>query len=1321
MSKTVLSESTPHQIARHVFLLLVIALLAPLSAQAAAPTCAPQIATGSGTPAGAGPVSMTEAHALAIKTDCTLWAWGGNSYGQLGDGSTTSSLTAKQIGIDFVIVAATSNTSVALKRDGTLFGWGSWPYNSPTPIQIGTGFTAISAGVSHFLALKGNGSLWAWGSNWSGQLGNGTQIDSPTPIQIGTGFTSVAAGLGFSVAIKSDGTMWGWGNASGGLTFIPNSLTPVQIASGFTKVVANNHILALKGDGSLWAWGPNYAGQLGDGTRIDRTSPVQIGSGFASIAVSISDSAAIKLDGTLWMWGAFFGVTPTLISKNIARIAMDFNDYLIMKSNRRLWGWGNNASGVHGDGTTAFHISPIPALSLDIDSDSDGIPNGEDAFPLDAAASIDADGDRFPDQWNSGKSAADSTAGLRLDAFPEDPAASLDSDGDGFPNRWNTGKTAADSPRGLLDLYPGNALRAGDHDHDGADSLIDLFPTDPLRVQTQPSIAAAQDHSLALSGDGKLWQWGKLGVNWNMWPSPPTPKPSDLTPRQLGIGFVKIAAGYMHNLALKGDGSLWVWGDNQFGQLGDGVGFVFHAGIDVANYLSPEYVAAPKRIGNGFADIAANGYGSLALKRDGTLWAWGIFKGLFSPATGNTHIDAAHPIQIGSGFIAIAAGGVNADEGHFLAVKNDGTLWAMGNNNFGQLGDGTTTNSPTLIQIGSGFASVIAGWGHSFAFKTDGTLWAWGNNAFGELGDGTTTNRLRPTLIGNGFVEVSSGGVNTLALKSDGSLWTWGNNYYYSVNSLTPVQIGSGYSSIYAGSTGHSLAIKEDGSLWAWGSNDYGQVGDGTTTFVAAPKQIMASGFILDTDGDGVADRMDAFRTDPAASIDSDGDGYPDSWNTRKTAASSTTGLKLDGYPKDRLRSGIDSDGDGLDDAWEMANYGNLTTASAATVASGGLLDLAANQYALAPTASYSSILLNVTAVDATGGGQRSSLAKLSWDLVAQTLRAQAVDASNGAAMGNAVDFDPAYVVAGYLALDDLNGNGRSELALMGKHAVSGVIGVQIKDTSSGALISHSTLFGSTFRPLAMRSTPDINGDGHADLAVLAVDTTGSVQVALLDPLAGMALSMLNFGNGATATDLIAVADFSGNGKPDVGVLLRNQSSGAIGVQWIDVASALPVAQLQLFGTAPATALLSLPDINGNGRAEVVSIGSNNLGNTLIAIHDSYSSTLLGKLGSASTYAPIDYAIVPDSNGNLAGEIAMLAINVGSGVPNLLVKDSSTGTILAAVPIALNNVSKLVIASDLNGNGSTDIGILGVDPTTGSQRLLFVDIVSKKTLASIAM
>ena len=292
-----------------------------------------------------------EAHSLALKSNGTVWSWGSNIYGQLGNGTTTNTTIPVQV---LVLTGATAISaggwnSAALKKDGTVWTWG-WNTDGQlgdgtftdkiVPVQVPglTGIIAISAGTYHILALKSDSTVWAWGDNISGQIGDGTTIDRNTPIQISslTGVTAIATGRFFSLAVKSDGTVWTWGeNLYGQLgngTTTDNHI-PVKV-SGLTGIIKaatcgafECHV--IKNDGTVWAWGRNTYGNLGDGSITHKLTPVQM--------TGISD---------------------------VAGLAAGTNFSLLYKNDGTFWGCGRNASGQLGDGTFLQRNTLVQATSL---------------------------------------------------------------------------------------------------------------------------------------------------------------------------------------------------------------------------------------------------------------------------------------------------------------------------------------------------------------------------------------------------------------------------------------------------------------------------------------------------------------------------------------------------------------------------------------------------------------------------------------------------------------------------------------------------------------------------------------------------------------------------------------------------------------------------------------------------------------------------------------------------------------------------------------------------------------------------------------------
>jgi alpha-tubulin suppressor-like RCC1 family protein len=300
-------------------------------------------------------------------------------------------------------------------------------------------------------------------------------------------------------------------------------------------------------------------------------------------------------------------------------------------------------------------------------------------------------------------------------------------------------------------------------------------------------------------------------------------------------GVTAIAAGNTHTIALESDGTVWAWGQNVYGQLGDG---------STTNRSTPVLVSQLSGLTT-VAAVAAGGNHSLALKSDGTVWAWG-FNGLGQLGNGTTDSRSTPVLVSGlSGVTAIAAG-----RNHSLALKSDGTVWAWGDNAAGQLGDGTTVNRSTPVSGLTGATAIAARFDHSLALKSDSTMRAWGYNGFGQLGDGTTANRSTPVQVSGltGVTTISAGFYHSLAVKNDSTIWVWGYNQYGQLGDGTqtshtaPVRVsGITGASAIAGGDYHTVALMSDGTVWTWGFNRYGQLGadpTGTNMVRLSPGQV---------------------------------------------------------------------------------------------------------------------------------------------------------------------------------------------------------------------------------------------------------------------------------------------------------------------------------------------------------------------------------------------------------------------------------------------------------------------------------------------------
>jgi alpha-tubulin suppressor-like RCC1 family protein len=254
---------------------------------------------------GAAAISVGNGYAVALKNDGTVWAWGYNWNGQLGDGTTTAHKTPVQVaGISGVTaISAGGSDTIVLKSDGTVWGWGgnysgelgiggTWNLSQYSPVQaVGIScVVAIAEGDRTTIALKRDGTAWTWGANWNGQLGDGSTTDrnAPGPVSGLSGVVAISAGNSrFNMALVNDGTVWAWGapwdGQLGDGTLPPyysldNHPNPFHILglSGVTAISAGNGFAVVHNNDGIWAWGSNSSGQLGDGTITDHLTPVKV-------------------------------------------------------------------------------------------------------------------------------------------------------------------------------------------------------------------------------------------------------------------------------------------------------------------------------------------------------------------------------------------------------------------------------------------------------------------------------------------------------------------------------------------------------------------------------------------------------------------------------------------------------------------------------------------------------------------------------------------------------------------------------------------------------------------------------------------------------------------------------------------------------------------------------------------------------------------------------------------------------------------------------------------------------------------------------------
>lgn len=780
-------------------------------------------------------------HSLALQSDGTVWTWGQGIR-----------LPARLDNFDRVAAVSGGRThSLALRNDGTVWAWGGNEYGQlgnggnsgqGDPIQVEglTEIKAIAAGAFHSLALTDKGEVWAWGWNRWGQLGDGTLTDHKTPVRIQglKDVKAIAAGRFHSLAVTEDGSVLTWGiNEFGqlGTGNVANSNVPVKANISNIKAVATqgDFCAALDNNGYVWTWGLNRFGQLGNYNTVDSSNPIKVADidSVIAVATGMQHTMALKQDGTVWAWGC-------------------------------------NYNGRLGDGTNEQRYAPVQV-------------KGTAETPFTNCTGIDAgeyhtlafqkDGSIWAWGWNLNgslgvESPEESYYPVRSRVVFTNPAAPTWPDNkelkvllygkDSVTIEWtraldqeqekimvNAYRIYCDNKpvgtvyrnsnsyiiRGLeagkkytIKVEAGNT--AGELTSNGPEITITMPDWTPLDGSQQ--VSAGKNHTLFIDQEGRVWAWGQ-----NTFGQLGDGSTSDSTTVVAVKGLENItavAAGCEHSLALDNNNKVWAWGCNKNGQLGIG---------------STDDSTIPVQIESlqGIIAIAAGKEHSLALDQDGKVWAWGSDGCRQLGQGSDRQKDSKVPVSVVnlSGMVAIAA-----VDYYSAALKDDGTVWDWGLVHPGNFTNPNWTFVPGQVPGVIGACAIAVGPNHGAALRKDGTVWAWGDNGYGQLG---TNDYIKETSLNRGIANqvdgltqvkaVAVGNYYGMALKEDGSIWGWGHNKYGQLgdgttyNRLTPVQV-LGLSEVASISAGgyHTLGIKGDGSLWAWGYNDNGQLGDGTTT-----------------------------------------------------------------------------------------------------------------------------------------------------------------------------------------------------------------------------------------------------------------------------------------------------------------------------------------------------------------------------------------------------------------------------------------------------------------------------------------------------------
>jgi alpha-tubulin suppressor-like RCC1 family protein len=717
-------------------------------------------------------------HTCIINSSGGVQCWGDNQYGQLGNGTTT---------------------------------------DSPDPVSViglTSGVAAIGAAEFLTCALTTSGAVKCWGDNFDGQVGDGTAGGIRTSPVTVSGLTSgvIALSVGMwrhNCVVTAAGNVKCWGNndfsqigdgtgGTGDIGIVDDyRATPTLVCavggcgggalSGIVSVSAGAaHTCALTTTGAMKCWGWNLFSQLGDGTTTQRNAPVNVngkGSGVARIAAGLFDTCAVTTARALKCWGDYASIqSPDVpgLGSGVATVSMGTIHTCAVTTAGAVQCWGSNGSGQLGDGTTSDSTYyPVGVVGLD-----------EGVVSVTAAAGVHTCAFTVQDVllcWGSNR---ETQLGIGITSYRPSPVEVQ-------------GLGAAISAIGLGGQHSCAITNAGglkcwglsNYGQLGSTTAADFrpLPGDVAGLGTTvTSVVGGDQQTCALTAAGGVKCWGNGSTT-----------PSDVS--GLTSGVTMIAAGRLHTCALVG-GGVKCWGTNTSGQLGNGT---------LVNSGTPVNVSG---LSSGVAAISSGGRHTCALNTGGGVKCWGENEfgqvGDGSTTDRNTPADVS---SLSSGIAAVATGG-----DHTCAVTTGGGVKCWGNNQVGQ-GGGSSADSCEVAQGGvgggtvfypcnqtpadvsdlaSGVASLVAGREHTCALMTSGGVKCLGSNAFGELGRGSTTN--------------SSSAGDVLGLTS-------------------------GVASIAAGER-HTCALLSSGSVKCWGWNFYGQLGDGTAGIALTPVVVRVAG-----------------------------------------------------------------------------------------------------------------------------------------------------------------------------------------------------------------------------------------------------------------------------------------------------------------------------------------------------------------------------------------------------------------------------------------------------------------------------------------------
>jgi len=635
---------------------------------------------------------------LALRADGSVWSWGGNRNGQLGLGSSRSyeDVPNQIYGLTNIVdISAGTNHALAVRENGHIYAWGSnvdyqlgdgTADDSSSPIRLSVrNIVQVAAGACHSLMLDEDGQVWGTGTNSYGEIGDSTTSANRSPGKSDmTKAIFIAAGENFSLAIDhlNELNAWGrnrFGQLGRGTTTDRDYPVSTDLTHAVKKVAAGGEsAIALTTDGNVWTWGDNIDGQLGVGTTRDEYSPVRISelSNCVDVDINGHNGAAIQSDGTLWIWGSndtntlglnqplyYIGSTEIPSLSGFVKLSAGDGTSVGITSAGRAYTWGDNRDEMLG--VSSDEVISVPSM-IDLSSVEDVALGSDHASARRSSGRVYSWGRNNRGQLGDDdtRDSVDPVRSVGLTGIVEVDAGTqfgLALDDQGYVYAWGYGRY------GQL----GNG-----------DTINESYPTEITNLTDISGIAAGRRHGAAFDASGRTWTWGYN--NHGQLGDGTFDNSLDAYQVSYPRRVKQIEAGDYFTAALDRYGEVWTWGYNNHGQLGYGKTTLEYEEADsIPSFSNVKKIAA----GSDFC---------LALKEDGTVWGWGNNNSYQMGR--NVDRDYTSPVQIKglSNIVDIIAGST-----HSFAIDGNGKVYGWGSNRYSQLGIPRVLESLTPMKANS--------------------------------------------------------------------------------------------------------------------------------------------------------------------------------------------------------------------------------------------------------------------------------------------------------------------------------------------------------------------------------------------------------------------------------------------------------------------------------------------------------------------------------------------------------------------------------------------------------------------------------------------